>query len=92
MSNAGTDQLIFKIIDAVDKIWVLNNRDDLENDCIDYVYKHYKYRGVLSIKDLVISFLSEKCADAISEADVDAMAIEDQERKTTTYDEATQGL
>jgi arginine/lysine/ornithine decarboxylase len=90
MSNAGTDNKTQRIIDAVTEVWKLPDRDDLLNDCINYVANNYSHS--YEIKDLVIEFLSMKCADVISEADVDAMAIEDQERKATTYDEATQGL
>ena len=40
MSNRGTDQLVDNIIDAVDKIWLLDHRDDLKNDCQTFVYEN----------------------------------------------------
>ena len=97
MSNTGTDNLIEHIIDEVDKIWLLDKRDDLKNDCQKFVYENYEVGNGqlgLDIKDLVIAFLSEKCADAMSEADLDAMAMEDQERcdKEITYEHMTQGV
>ena len=97
MSNRGTDQLVDNIIDEVDKVWLLDKRDDLKNDCQTFVYENYEVGNGqlgLDIKDLVIAFLSMKCADAMSEADLDAMAREDQERcdKEITYEHMTQGV
>ena len=46
----------------------------------------------LDIKDLVIAFLSMKCADAMSEADLDAMARDEAETKISSYQEADQGI
>jgi len=88
MSNEGTAQLVDNIIDEVDKVWLLDKRDDLKNDCQTFVYENYEVGNGqlgLDIKDLVIAFLSMKCADAMSEADLDAIAREDQERKANTY-------
>ncbi len=95
MSNTGTDNLIAYIIDEVDKIWLLDKRDDLKNDCQAFVYENYEVGNGqlgLDIKDLVISFLSMKCADAMSEADLDAMARDEAETKFSSYQEADQGI
>jgi len=85
MSNRGTDQLVDHICDVVEKVWVLDQRDDLKNDCLTFVYANYEHYGKLSIEDLVIAFLSLKCADALSTADLDAMEREDRERKAAIY-------
>ena len=95
MSNVGTDNLIEHIIDEVDKVWLLDHRDDLKNDCMKFIYKNYDVENGelgLNIKDLVISFLSMKCADAMSEADLDSMARAEEESKVSSYQEADQGV
>ena len=102
MSNVGTDNLIERIIDEVDTIWVLKDRDDLKTDCIKYVYNYYKTENIQLevgiylldqfVKDLVIEFLSMKCADALSTADLDSMARAEEESRVSSYQEADQGL
>ena len=79
------------ITTEVDTLWQLKDRDDLKDDCIKYVFDNWE-SGFKDVIYLVIAFLSMKCADAMSEVDLKAMAIEDQERKASTYEEATQGL
>ena len=101
MSNVGTDNLIERIIDEVDTIWVLKDRDDLKTDCIKYIYNYYKTENIQLevgiylldqfVKDLVIEFLSMKCADALSTADLDSMARAEEESRVSSYQEATQG-
>ena len=102
MSNEGTDQLVDNIIDAVDKIWLLDHRDDLKDDCQTFVYENYEVGNGqlgLDIKDLVIAFLSMKCADAMSTADLKSMAFDEETEKEKwhehlyklQYEEATQG-
>jgi len=90
MSNAGTDNKTQRIIDAVTEVWKLPDRDDLLDDCIDYVAKNYIHS--YTIHHLVIEFLSMKCADALSTADLESMARAEEESKVSTYEEATQGL
>ena len=95
MSNAETENLMEHIIDRVDALWQLPNRDDLKDDCIKYVHDNYGIGYVklgLGIKDLMISFLSMKCADAMSEADLEDMARAEEETKISSYQEADQGL
>ena len=90
MSNAGTENRTQRVIDDVTKVWKLPDRDDLLDDCIDYVAKNYIHS--YTIHHLVIEFLSMKCADALSTADLESMARAEEESKVSTYEEATQGL
>ena len=99
MSNAGTDNKTQRIIDVVTEVWKLPDRDDLLDDCIDYVAKNYSHS--YEIKDLIITFLLNKCADALSTADLREMAaidnmqyedgIKPERHGFLTYEEATQG-
>jgi len=118
MSNEGTEDRIQRIVDEVTEVWKLPDRDDLLDDCLDFVEDNYSHS--YEIKDLVIEFLSKHCANTMSTADLNeykdinnlqydspainhfarrwttkkdlkSMAIEDQEREETTYEEATQG-
>jgi len=91
MSNTGTDNLIEHIITEVGTLWQLPNRDDLKDDCIQYVYNNWE-AGYKDEIYLVIQFLSMKCADAMSEADLDAMARDEAETKISSYQEADQGI
>jgi len=93
MSSRGTDDNEQRIVDEVHEVWKLTERDDLLDDCIDYVEDNYDYyHNVLEIKDLVIEFLSNKCVDALSTKDLESMARAEEERNVpTSYEEATQG-
>jgi len=90
MSNEGTEDRIQRIVDEVSDVWILTNRDDLLDDCISYVEDNYAYS--YEIKDLVIEYLSLKCADALSTADLEAMARAEEETKISAYQEADQGV
>ena len=91
MSNPGTEARTQRIVDDVSDVWILTDRDDLLDDCIDYVAKNYIHS--YTIHHLVIEFLSMKCADAMSTADLKAMAIAEEESKViSTYEEADQGV
>ena len=90
MSNEGTDDRTQRIVDEVSDVWILTNRDDLLDDCISYVEDNYAYS--YEIKDLVIEYLSMKCADAMSTADLEDMARAEEESKVSSYQEADQGL
>ena len=47
---------------------------------------------MVDTKDLVIEYLSMKCADAMSTADLEDMARAEEESKViSTYEQATQG-
>ena len=97
MSNAGTYNKTQRIIDAVTEVWKLPDRDDLLNDCIDYVAKNYTHS--YTIHHLVIEFLSNKCADAMSTADLKSMAFDEETEKEKwhehlyklQYEDVTQG-
>jgi hypothetical protein len=99
MSNAGTENKTQRVIDDVTKVWKLPDRDDLLDDCINYVAKNYSHS--YEIKDLIITFLLNKCADALSTADLREMAaidnmqyedgIKPERHGFLTYEEATQG-
>jgi hypothetical protein len=90
MSNEGTEDRTQRIVDEVSDVWILTNRDDLLDDCISYVEDNYAYS--YEIKDLVIEYLSLKCADAMSTADLEAMARAEEETKISSYQEADQGV
>ena len=89
MSNEGTEDRTQRIVDEVSDVWILTNRDDLLDDCISYVEDNYVFS--YEIKDLVIEYLSLKCADAMSGADLEAMAMEESDVTFNSYEEATQG-
>ena len=90
MSNEGTEARTQRIVDEVSDLWILKNRDDLLDDCISYVEDNYAFS--YKIKELVIAFLSSKCADAMSTADLEAMARAEEETKISSYQEADQGV
>ena len=80
MSNEGTEDRTQRIVDEVSDVWILTNRDDLLDDCISYVEDNDVYfNGMVDTKDLVIEYLSMKCADVMSGADLEAMAMEEEE-------------
>ena len=89
MSNEGTEDRIQRIVDEVSDVWILTDRDDLLDDCISYVEDNYAFS--YEIKNLVIEYLSLKCADAMSGADLEAMAMEESDVTFNSYEEATQG-
>ena len=97
-TKAGQDRLRKLIADTVDDVWELYRRDDLKADCIDYGYRYYNWvYGIGHTRQYhilagIIAFLSEKCADAMSEADVDAMAIEESDISFNSYEDATSGV
>ena len=90
MSNKGTEDRTQRIVDEVSDVWILTNRDDLLDDCISYVEDNYAYS--YEIKDLVIEYLSLKCADAMSGADLEAMAREESDISFNSYEDATSGV
>ena len=88
--NEGTEDRTQRIVDEVSDVWILTDRDDLFDDCISYVEDNYAYS--YEIKDLVIEYLSLKCADVMSMADLESMAIAEEESKViSTYEQVTQG-
>ena len=104
MSNKGIEDRTQRIVDEVSDVWILTDRDDLLDDCISYVEDNYAFS--YEIKNLVIEFLSVKCADALSTADlremkaIDNLQYEDgikperikpERQGFLTYEEATSG-
>ena len=104
MSNEGIEDRTQRIVDEVSDVWILTDRDDLLDDCISYVEDNYAFS--YKIKNLVIEFLSVKCADALSTADlremkaIDNLQYEDgikperikpERQGFLTYEEATSG-
>tara|TARA_R110000824_G_scaffold119970_1_gene274506 strand:+ start:3804 stop:4136 length:333 start_codon:yes stop_codon:yes gene_type:complete len=83
MSHYVNDTHMDRIVDEVTDLWVLKEREDLLDDCIDYVADNYMSFSEepygADIPLLVIKFLSTKAHDAISSTDLDVMAKEDEE-------------
>ena len=93
MSHEGTEDRTQRVVDEVSAVWILTDRDDLLDDCISYVEDNDVYfNGMLDIKDLVIEYLSLKCADAMSGADLEAMAREERDISFDSYEDATSGV
>ena len=90
MSHEGTEGRTQRVVDEVSDVWILTNRDDLLDDCISYVEDNYSHS--YEIKDLVIEYLSLKCADAMSGADLEAMAREESDISFNSYEDATSGV
>jgi hypothetical protein len=100
MSNIEIENRMECIITEVDTLWQVKDRDDLKDDCIQYVFKNWE-SGFKDVIYLVIAFLSNKCADALSTADLREMAaidnmqyedgIKPERHGFLTYEEATQG-
>jgi|TARA_B100001093_G_scaffold493433_1_gene535599 hypothetical protein len=81
MSNEANDKIIDEVRTYVGNVWVLPNRPDLEADCIEYVYENYIDSEALKPKaEIVIEFLSKHCADAVSNEDLQHMAMQDRLR------------
>jgi hypothetical protein len=94
MSNEGIEDRTQRIVDEVSDVWILTDRDDLLDDCISYVEDNYAFS--YEIKNLVIEYLSLKCADAMSTADLRAMSAIDNMQyedgsEPLTYEEVTSG-
>ena len=99
MSHYMTEDRIQRVVDEVCEVWTLTDRDDLLADCISFVEDNYSHS--YEIKNLVITFLLNKCADALSTADLREMAaidnmqyedgIKPERHGFLTYEEATQG-
>ena len=41
MSHEANDMMADTIRDGVADIWMLPNRPDLEDDCVEYIYNYY---------------------------------------------------
>ena len=69
MSNETNDTIMDKLRDDVHKLWVLDSRPDLEDDCLDYCYENIHTPVPLAM----IEFLSQHCSQAISTQDLEHM-------------------
>jgi len=69
MSHEVNDQIIERLRDEVDELWVLPNRPDLENDCLDFCFENSE----LPVHVAMIEFLSRLCSEAMSTQDYEQM-------------------
>ena len=69
MSNETNDTIMDKLRDDVHKLWVLDSRPDLEDDCLDYCYENIH----TPVPTAMIEFLSQHCSQAISSQDLEHM-------------------
>jgi len=69
MSNETNDTIMDKLRDDVHKLWVLDSRPDLEDDCLDYCYENIH----TPVPIAMIEFLSQHCSQAISTQDLEHM-------------------
>ena len=69
MSNETNDTIMDKLRDDVHKLWVLDSRPDLEDDCLDYCYENIH----TPVPIAMIEFLSQHCSQAISSQDLEHM-------------------
>ncbi len=79
MSNIVNDIIMDNCRESVSRMWVMDGRPDLENDCIAYVYEHVHHENNHPSKqmyELVIEFLSQHCTQALSTDDLKQMANE----------------
>ena len=69
MSNGVNDTIIENLRDNVHELWVLDNRPDLEDDCLEYCYENIH----TPVPYAMIEFLSQHCSQAISTQDLEHM-------------------
>ena len=77
MSDIEKEVLLSKLASDVVDLWILPERDDLLEDCIDEISQDYLfYNGTMHVKDLIIIWLQKKLfiANPLSSKDVDRMA------------------
>ena len=77
MSNEINDIIMDDCREKVSRMWVMDGRPDLENDCITYVYERVHPESGYPSKqmhELVIEFLSKHCSQAVSSLDLKHMA------------------
>ena len=84
MSHEANDMMADTIRDGVADIWMLPNRPDLEEDCIEFIWdrwdKEIPYQDEVYINFLLIQFLSGHCQHAISSSDITHMEIMEKAR------------
>ena len=80
MSNDVNTQIKERVVDVVTNEWVLPQRDDLLEDCIEFVVEEALTNdGVVNytfMLQAMIEFLSKQAVDTLSTRDIDDMAKE----------------
>ena len=78
MSNIMTEASKDYILDEVESLWSIPDRQDLKNDLLDYIEDSYAIVYEQDIKDIMIMWLQQKIFVAgdnvYSHADIDKMA------------------
>ena len=85
MSNEINSTVMDNMRDNVHELWVIEGRQDLEDDCLQYCYDNIDR----PIPITMIEFLSQHCGQAVSSADYKQMAKESlnaQRKHYTTED------
>ena len=72
MSNEINSTVIGNMRDNVHELWVIEDRPDLEDDCLQYCYDNIDRPVPITM----IEFLSQHCGQAVSSADYKQMAKE----------------
>ena len=65
MSNETNSVIMDNMRDNVHKLWVIEGRPDLEDDCLQYCYDNIDR----PIPITMIEFLSQHCNEAVSSQD-----------------------
>jgi len=80
MSNDVNTQIKERVVDVITNEWVLPQRDDLLEDCIEFVTEEaLTADGVVNytfMLQAMIEFLSKQAVDTLSTQDIDIMAKE----------------
>ena len=80
MSNVINDLILEQANEFVEKEWCLITRQDLQDDCKDYMFNYcVEHEGVVTDTVMfrgMIEYLSSQSSDTISSKDVDEMAKE----------------
>lgn len=78
MSNDVNTQITERVVDVVTNEWVLPQRDDLLEDCIEFVVEEALTNdGVVNytfMLQAMIEFLSKQAVDTLSTRDINDMA------------------
>ena len=69
MSNETNDTIMDNMSDNVHKLWVMEGRPDLEDDCLQYCYDNIE----TPVPIAMIEFLSQHCSQAVSTQDLEHM-------------------
>ena len=69
MSNETNSTIMDNMRDKVHKLWVIEGRPDLEDDCLQYCYDNIDKPVPIAM----IEFLSQHCSQAVSTQDLEHM-------------------